>query len=133
MPALTEEQRAVVQCAAAPGRRAVHAVVCAAGTGKTSTLVEVARALLSAGHSCVHYAVFNRAAVEEARMRMPGGVSVGTLHSFARSVLGARVEPGSGNTTRAVHAAAVGAGLEQRARSLSSRVAFFLRWFAALA
>ena len=114
MHALTAEQRAVVQCAAAPGRRAVHGVVCAAGTGKTSTLVAVARALLSAGHRCVHYAVFNRAAVEEARLLMPGGASVGTLHSFARLLLGARVETGSARTTQAVHAAAVSAALDQR-------------------
>ena len=114
MLALTPEQRAVVRCVDAPGRGAVHAVVCAAGTGKTATLAAVARALLGAGHSRVHYAVFNRAAMEEARAQMPMGVGVGTLHSFARGLVGARAESRSGSTSRAVRAAAAGAELCER-------------------
>ena len=96
MSELTAEQLSVVECAAPPGRGAPCVVMCAAGTGKTTTLVAVAGALLNQGHGSVHYAVFNRAAMAEAKERMPGGVLVGTLHSFARQLVGARAESGSG-------------------------------------
>ena len=114
---LTAEQAAVVGYAAKPGAgQRVAVVMCAAGTGKTATMVGVAQALLGKGHALVHYAAFNRAAVEEARGRMPEGVQVRTLHSLALEALGVRVpvqRAGAGNNLARSVAVAARASSQQ--------------------
>ena len=81
---LTEEQRAVVACAAPPAQLRTSVVMCAAGTGKTTTMVAVAARLVELGHQCVRYAVFDAEAGRGATERMPSsGVVVKTMHAHA--------------------------------------------------
>lgn len=72
---LTPEQRAIVESDAR-----TLAINAFAGTGKTSSLVEYAKARPD---KRILYLAFNRSIAEEARERMPGNVEVRTSHSLA--------------------------------------------------
>jgi ATP-dependent exoDNAse (exonuclease V) beta subunit len=71
-------------------------VTAAAGTGKTTTMEEVAGCLLGwpeaggggLGYDAVTYVTFNRTAVEDASQRLAKGVDCRTLHSLAFKLLG---------------------------------------------
>ena len=78
---LTEEQMTIVARARAGQSLRVLAL---AGTGKTSTLVEIANAVPLRGL----YLAFNRAIAEEARRRFPRHVVVKTAHAFAYASFG---------------------------------------------
>ena len=80
MPQLTREQRAVVD-----SRAALLAVDAFAGSGKTSTLVEYARARPRAR---ILYLAFNKSVAADARERFPDNVDCRTTHSLAYSVEG---------------------------------------------
>ena len=80
MPQLTREQRAVVD-----SRAALLAVDAFAGSGKTSTLVEYARARPRAR---ILYLAFNKSVATDARERFPDNVDCRTTHSLAYSVEG---------------------------------------------
>jgi superfamily I DNA/RNA helicase len=80
-PALTSEQEAIVAAARAGGSFRVLAL---AGTGKTSTLVAIARTVPASGL----YLAFNRAIADEARRRFPEHVSVKTAHGLAYAAYG---------------------------------------------
>ena len=75
MASLTHEQAAVVACQAP-----VLAVNAFAGTGKTHTLREYARA--RAGKKIL-YLAFNKSVAQEAIQKMPSNVAVKTSHSLA--------------------------------------------------
>ncbi|MFA5552205.1 MAG: ATP-dependent helicase [Trueperaceae bacterium] len=63
-----------------------HGVVEAtAGSGKTTTLVQVARLLPQGQPAC--FLAFNRATAAELRARLPGHVEATTIHALGRSVL----------------------------------------------
>lgn len=63
-----------------------HAVVMAtAGSGKTTTLVEVARRLPSGTLAC--FLAFNRSTAAELRSRLPSSVVATTIHALGRSAL----------------------------------------------
>ena len=72
----TAEQEAVVEAALANRTLAVEAL---AGTGKTSSLVLLARAMRGRGL----YVAFNRAIVADAKPRFPKNVDCRTAHSLA--------------------------------------------------
>lgn len=72
---LTPEQRAIVESDAK-----TLAINAFAGTGKTSSLVEYAKARPD---KRILYLAFNRSIAEEAKERMPGNVEVRTSHSLA--------------------------------------------------
>jgi len=93
--ALTDEQRAIVDAVAAGRTVVVRAL---AGTGKTSTLVAVARHLQeTAPQRRVLYLAFNKVTADEARSRMPSNVQALTSNSMARrggpAHVGRRVKP----------------------------------------
>lgn len=81
---LTEEQSNIVRRSQIPGSFAVQAF---AGTGKTSTAVEIARA---APQTPWLYIVFNRRAADEAIARVPANVTVKTAHSLAFGPVGSK-------------------------------------------
>lgn len=81
---LTDEQTVIVKTA----RDMAHAggvlkIAAAAGTGKTTTLFEVAKAITEAHKGRVLYLAYNRAIVDEARSKFAGVAEVSTLHSLA--------------------------------------------------
>ncbi len=78
---LTAEQEMIVERARAGESLRVLAL---AGTGKTSTLIEVATALPIPGL----YLAFNRAIADEARRKFPRHVVVKTAHALAYAALG---------------------------------------------
>ena len=95
---LTREQQCVVACAAAAGSKPRTTIVmCAAGTGKTTTMVAVARQLAVLGHKHVRYAVFDTGAQESAMRRMGQGVVVKTVHAHALELVGAGCEVAGGS------------------------------------
>lgn len=85
----TREQAAVVEC---PAR--LLAVNAFAGTGKTTTLVDYARA--RPGRRIL-YLAFNRSVATEARERFPDNVACRTTHSLAFAVKGRLYEDKLGN------------------------------------
>lgn len=89
MPQLTHEQRAVVD-----SRAALLAVDAFAGSGKTSTLVEYARARPRAR---ILYLAFNKSVATDARERFPDNVDCRTTHSLAYSVEGRKYSGKLGN------------------------------------
>jgi hypothetical protein len=80
-PTPTEEQRSIVARACAGESLRVLAL---AGTGKTSTLVAIAKAVPAEGL----YLAFNRAIADEARRKFPSHVLVKTAHGLAYAALG---------------------------------------------
>jgi F-box protein 18 (helicase) len=89
MPQLTNEQRAVVASDAA-----LLAVDAFAGSGKTSTLVDYARARPRAR---ILYLAFNKSVATDARERFPDNVDCRTTHSLAYSVEGRKYSGKLGN------------------------------------
>ena len=85
----THEQAAVVEC---PAR--LLAVNAFAGTGKTTTLVDYARA--RPGRRIL-YLAFNRSVANEAKERFPDNVACRTTHSLAYAVKGRLYEGKLGN------------------------------------
>lgn len=85
----THEQIAVVEC---PAR--LLAVNAFAGTGKTSTLIDYARA--RPGRRML-YLAFNRSVANEAKERFPDHVACRTTHSLAYAVKGKLYEGKLGN------------------------------------
>jgi hypothetical protein len=77
---LTSEQRSILAAAPTCSRK----VAAFAGCGKTSTLVEYARAWPGRGL----YLAFNRVIADEARIRLPRHIETRTAHSFAYKELG---------------------------------------------
>ncbi|MFZ2633222.1 MAG: UvrD-helicase domain-containing protein [Desulfosalsimonadaceae bacterium] len=80
---LTEEQKQIVACDLAPGESLK--VVAFAGTGKTSTLVEYARARPRLRFL---YLAFNKSVQLEAAQKFPANVTARTSHSLAFRVKG---------------------------------------------
>lgn len=89
MSRLTEEQAQVVA-----SRATLLAVDAFAGTGKTLTLVEYARARPG---SRILYVAFNRSVAAEARERFPDHVDCRTTHSLAFGAVGKRFQDKLGN------------------------------------
>lgn len=77
---LTDEQRAVISVSRTLEKLEILKVEACAGSGKTSTLVEVAKAN---PESRFLYLAFNRSIVEEARTRFPENVRIFTTHGLA--------------------------------------------------
>jgi len=75
---LTEEQKTIVE--ASKGDFDILRINAYAGTGKTTTLVEIAKAN---PHKRFLYLAFNRSIAEEARQKFPSNVIAYTTHSFA--------------------------------------------------
>lgn len=85
---LTIEQQAIVREAERIVQQSLQAmrVPAFAGTGKTSTLIEVAKAL--AGYKIL-YVAFNRSTADEARTKFPKNTDCRTAHSLAyRATIG---------------------------------------------
>ena len=82
---LTDEQRAICEIARERNDNLALKIQAFAGTGKTTTLMAIAQAC---PHSKFLYVVFNRAAAESARARMPSNVEVRTAHSIAYRKVG---------------------------------------------
>ena len=80
---LTDEQKQIVACDLLPGESLK--VVAFAGTGKTSTLVEYARARPDLRFL---YLAFNKSVQLEAAQKFPGNVTARTSHSLAFRVKG---------------------------------------------
>ena len=80
-PPLTDEQKVIIDRARTGESLRVLAL---AGTGKTSTLVAIAKAVPLAGL----YLAFNRAIAEEARRTFPPYVRVKTAHALAYAAFG---------------------------------------------
>jgi hypothetical protein len=78
----TQEQAAAIDLFKTGGSLAIEA---GAGTGKTSTLVMVAKA---AGNRNGQYVAFNKALVEESRSKFPLTVACNTAHSLAFRAIG---------------------------------------------
>ncbi len=77
---LTEEQYKVLECTWGMRRGELLKIEACAGSGKTFTLVEIARSIPRASFL---YLAFNRTIVEEARVKFPANVTVMTTHSLA--------------------------------------------------
>ena len=80
-----------------------------AGSGKTTTLVMVARLLveeLGVAPSRVVFLAFNRSAAAQLRARLPAGVDALTLHALGRRVLVAAERPVELNEEKYVDLAA---------------------------
>lgn len=88
---LTQEQQSVVQSNAR-----LLAVDAFAGTGKTSTLVEYARARPKAR---LLYIAFNKSVAVQARERFPDNVECRTTHSLAYGAVGRRFADKLGNAS----------------------------------
>jgi superfamily I DNA/RNA helicase len=81
---LTAEQRAICQATRELEVGSLLKIQAFAGTGKTTTLAAIAQSL---PHRKFLYLVFNRAAADEAKLKMPSNVTVRTAHAAAfRSV-----------------------------------------------
>ena len=77
---LTAEQQAICQAARDLGESSSLKIQAFAGTGKTTTLAAVAESLPQRKFL---YLVFNRAAADEAELKMPANVTVRTAHALA--------------------------------------------------
>lgn len=77
----TDEQRDAIDLFAAGMGLAIEA---GAGTGKTTTLVQIGKSTARVGQ----YVAFNRAIVDEAKRKMPDNVSASTAHSLAMRSVG---------------------------------------------
>jgi superfamily I DNA/RNA helicase len=86
---LTSEQLAIRDAAKSGGARLALKIQAFAGTGKTTTLVAIAE---GSPQRRFLYVVFNRAAAESARARMPSNVEARTAHSIAFRQIGWRYE-----------------------------------------
>jgi len=86
---LTDEQRAICDVAQQSGANLALKIQAFAGTGKTTTLAAIAEAC---PRTRFLYVVFNRAAADSARAKMPSNVEVRTAHSIAFRKLGWRYE-----------------------------------------
>lgn len=86
---LTLEQRSICDVAQQGGANLALKIQAFAGTGKTTTLAAIAEAC---PRSRFLYVVFNRAAADSARARMPSNVEVRTAHSIAFRKIGWRYE-----------------------------------------
>ncbi len=86
---LTIEQRAICEVAQQGGAGLALKIQAFAGTGKTTTLAAIAEAC---PRSHFQYVVFNRAAADSARSKMPANVEVRTAHSIAFRKIGWRYE-----------------------------------------
>jgi UvrD-like helicase C-terminal domain/AAA domain len=86
---LTLEQRAICDVARQGGANLALKIQAFAGTGKTTTLAAIAEAC---PHTRFLYVVFNRAAADSARAKMPSNVEVRTAHSIAFRKVGWRYE-----------------------------------------
>jgi len=113
-------------------RAASHAVVMAtAGSGKTTTLVEVARRLPPGTTAC--FLAFNRATAAELRLRLPAGTTATTIHALGRAAIvrglpGAatlRLEPGKYGR--------LASGLAAGAGATAARAAELARYLGSLA
>jgi hypothetical protein len=80
---LTPEQARAVELFSTGDHLAIEA---GAGTGKTSTLIAIAKSTSKRGQ----YIAFNRAIVEDAKTKMPENVSARTAHSLAFAAVGKR-------------------------------------------
>ena len=75
-PAPTVEQTAAIEFFKNPGTLAINAL---SGTGKTSTLLQLARSTKKRGI----YLAFNKSIVKDAKIKFPKNVSCSTIHSIA--------------------------------------------------
>jgi F-box protein 18 (helicase) len=75
---LTQEQKDIVSCDLLPGQ--ILKVIAFAGTGKTSILVEYAKAR---PHMRFLYIAFNKSVQNEARKKFPSNVTAKTSHAIA--------------------------------------------------
>ena len=82
---LTEEQQTICQAARDLGVHSSLKIQAFAGTGKTTTLAAIAESLPQRKFL---YLVFNRAAADEAQLKMPSNVSVHTAHAVAFRSIG---------------------------------------------
>jgi superfamily I DNA/RNA helicase len=82
---LTTEQQTICQAARDLGESSALKIQAFAGTGKTTTLAAVAESL---PQQKFLYLVFNRAAADEAELKMPANVTVRTAHALAFRSLG---------------------------------------------
>jgi F-box protein, helicase, 18 len=81
---LTQEQQTICQAASDLEVQSSLKIQAFAGTGKTTTLAAIAKSLPQRKFL---YLVFNRAAAEEAELKMPANVSARSAHAIAfRSV-----------------------------------------------
>eukprot|EP00729_Bicosta_minor_P008944 gene8944-27223_t len=74
---LTTEQKTIVDSACPPGTPQIVRVTAAAGTGKTTVIIEVAKRLSSCGHTSIMYVTFNKTAAEDARNRIQSKIETG--------------------------------------------------------
>jgi hypothetical protein len=77
---LTAEQRAICQATRDLGTGSSLKIQVFAGAGKTTTLAAIAASLPQRKFL---YLVFNRAAADEAKVKMPSNVTVRTAHALA--------------------------------------------------
>ena len=102
----TEEQELIYSCCRAPTRRespdelekpSVVRITAGAGTGKTTTILNLASKAAEKGHTYITYVTFSKAAAADgqqrigaslARMTIPPIVDARTLHSCAMKLLG---------------------------------------------
>ena len=75
---LTKEQQAICEAARDLGVNSSLKIQAFAGTGKTTTLAAVAESLPQRKFL---YLVFNRAAADDAKLKMPSNVTVKTAHA----------------------------------------------------
>ncbi len=82
---LTDEQKKIVDTAVSKYRGAGGYVLvnAFAGTGKTSTMIEVVRALRDNGAEHILYLAFNKKMSEEAKRKLDGLAEARTVHSLA--------------------------------------------------
>lgn len=84
----SQEQQAIFTVGQAPGNLAIRA---RAGTGKTTTIVELAKRLTTKGapfdRKKVVFCAFNAAIASELASRLPSSVTAKTLHSLGLSAL----------------------------------------------
>lgn len=79
---LTEEQNNIVEFSKKMRRNEILKINACAGSGKTSTLIEIA---LANPNSSFLYLAFNKAIVEESKKKFPENVKLKTIHSLAFS------------------------------------------------
>jgi hypothetical protein len=82
---LTEEQQTICQTARDRGVHSSLKIQAFAGTDKTTTLAAIAKSLPQRKFL---YLVFNRAAADEAQLKMLSNVSVRTAHAVAFRSIG---------------------------------------------
>ncbi|KAJ9438303.1 hypothetical protein DIPPA_16675 [Diplonema papillatum] len=93
---LSDEQRGIVDLVVPPTAPtpSIVRVTAAAGSGKTTVLLSIARRARELGHRCVTYLTFNRVAAQEGKLRLQqalqgGKVQAYTLHGCAAASLAA--------------------------------------------